>query len=447
VSIRIASGALADFMQASRVPFSLAVDAAGTHVELAGSAALPITQQEAQLEMTARGAKFDSLNQLARVQLPPWGPWEMKGKFRAWKAGYEIPDMRLQVGESTLAGHGSLTTTGVRPRLDLDLTAPQVQLNDFSLAGFTFTEKQEKADKSLSIEEMRAKAKQAAAESQKLLSREFMRKLDASVRVAVARVLSGKDQLGSGSLNARLADGRFSLAPMEVNVPGGSARIGLTYEPSDTDVQLTTNVVVDRFDYGILARRLKPNVNMQGLFSLRMEIAARAPTIDTIMQRADGRIDFTVWPQDMNAGIFDLWAVNLFLALLPSIDPGSQSKVNCVVGRFNLHTGKLSQDAILMDTSRMRVAGEGQVDFATERMHFRMVPRAKEPQFFSLATPVEVDGTLTEFKIRISGSDMLGTTARFFTSWILVPLEKLTGRGLPKDGADICSNTIREASK
>src|SRR4029079_11393156 len=43
VSIRIASGALADFMQASRVPFSLAVDAAGVHVELAGSAALPIT--------------------------------------------------------------------------------------------------------------------------------------------------------------------------------------------------------------------------------------------------------------------------------------------------------------------------------------------------------------------------------------------------------------------
>ena len=447
VAIRIASGALPDFMTASRVPFSVAVDVANTHLELAGSAELPITQQEAQLELTARGARVDSLNQLARVQLPPWGPWEMKGKFRAWKTGYEIPDMRLQVGESVLTGHGSLTTTGVRPRLELDLTAPQIQLNDFSLAGFSFTDKQNKADKPMSVEEMRAKAKQAAAQGQRLLSPQFMRKLDASMRVEVARVLSGKDQLGSGTLNAQLADGQFALEPMQVDVPGGSVRIGLTYEPTDTDVHLTSNVVVDRFDYGILARRLKPDVNMQGLFSLRMELDARAPTLDSIMQHADGRIDFAVWPRDLSSGIFDLWAVNLFLALLPTIDPGSQSKVNCVVGRFNLRGGKLSHDLLLMDTSRMRVSGQGEVDFATEKLRFRLAPRAKEPQFFSLATPVNVDGTLTDYHIGVRGSDLLGSSVRFFTSWIVVPLEKLSGRGIARDGADVCSNPMREVKQ
>src|SRR5262249_25661756 len=155
-----------------------------------------------------------------------------------------------------------------------------------------------------------------------------MHKLDASVRVNVAQVLSGKDQLGSGSLNAQLTDGRFSLEPAQVNVPGGSARIGLAYEPSETGVQVAVNVLVDRFDYGILARRLKPDVNMQGLFSLRMEINGGAPTLNSVMDHADGRIDFTVWPRDLHAGVFDLWAMNLFLALLPLIDPGSQSKVN-----------------------------------------------------------------------------------------------------------------------
>ena len=445
VSIHIATGALPDFMRASRVPFSLAFDTAGIHLELAGSAALPITQQDAELEITARGGRFDSLNQLARVQLPPWGPWEIKGKFRAWKAGYEIPDMRLQVGESTLAGHGSLTTAGIRPRLALDLSAPQIQLNDFALAGFSFTDKKDKADKAMSIDELRAKAKQAAAESQRLLSPQFMRKLDASVRVQVAQVLSGKDQLGSGMLNAQLADGRFSLEPAEVNMPGGSVRIGLTYEPSDADVHLTANAVVERLDYGILARRLKPEVTMQGLLSLRMELDARAAMLDTIMQHADGRIDFVVWPRDLNAGIFDLWAVNLFLALLPTIDPGSQSKVNCVVGRFNLRSGTLSQDTLLMDTSRMRVNGQGQVDFTTEKLRFRLAPRAKEAQFFSLATPVEVDGTVTDFHIRVSKSDLAATMVRFFTSWIIVPLERLGGRGMPRDGADVCTNPMREA--
>jgi uncharacterized protein involved in outer membrane biogenesis len=447
VAIRIASGALPDFMQAPRVPFSLTVDTSGTHVELAGSAALPITQQEAQLELTARGARFDSLNELARVQLPPWGPWELKGKFRAEKSGYAIPDLRVQIGASTLIGHGSLDTAGVRPDLKLDLTAPQIQLNDFALAGFTFTEKKSKAEKPMSVEEMRAKAKEAAAEGQKLLSREFMRKMDADIRVEVAKVLSGRDELGNGMLAAKLSDGRFALDPMQVNVPGGSLRVALGYEPTDTDLHLTTNIAAERFDYGILARRLKPEANIQGLFSLRMDLDARSPTLDTIMHHANGRIDFSVWPRDLDAGIFDLWAVNLFLALLPTLDPGSKSTVNCVVGRFNVRGGKLSRDALLMDTSRMRVLGDGEVDFASERMHFRFAPRAKEPQFFSLSTPVAVDGTLSDFHIGVSGGDLFGTAVRFFTSWIVVPFEKLGGRAMPRDGADVCGNPIREAKQ
>jgi hypothetical protein len=42
---------------------------------------------------------------------------------------------------------------------------------------------------------------------------------------------------------------------------------------------------------------------------------------------------------------------------------------------------------------------------------------------------------------------VLGTSLRFFTSWIVVPLEKLAGRGLPRDGADVCGNTAREAKQ
>jgi uncharacterized protein involved in outer membrane biogenesis len=451
IAIRVASGALPDFMHAARVPFSVAVDTAGSHLELSGSAALPITQQEAQLELTAGGARVDSLNQLARVELPPWGPWEIKGKFRASKAGYEIPDMRLQVGESRLNGRGSLITTGVRPRLAVELSAPQIQLNDFALGSFRFTDKKEKdknkKDKPMSAEDMRGKAKDAAAEGQRLLSPQFMRQLDASLQVEVAQVLSGKDRLGSGTLNAQLADGRFALKPVQVNVPGGAVNIALTYEPSDTDVHLTTDVAIERLDYGILARRIKPDVNMQGLLSLNMTLDARSPKLDSIMQHADGRIDFTVWPRDLKAGIFDLWAVNLFVALLPTINPGSQSVVNCVVGHFNLQGGKLNHEALLVDTSRMRVSGQAQVDFGTEQLNLLLTPRAKQPQFFSLATPVKVDGTLTDFHIGVSGSDIAGTTLRFFTSWIVVPLEMLGGRGMPSNGADVCGNSLGDAKR
>ena len=170
---------------------------------------------------------------------------------------------------------------------------------------------------------------------------------------------------------------------------------------------------------------------------------SRAPTLDAVMAHADGRIDLAVWPIKMKSGIFDLWAVNVFVALLPAVDPGSESLVNCAIVRFDLKGGKLTQDAILIDTSRMRVAGAGNVDFTTEKMAFKMQPRAKKSQFFSLATPVGVSGTLTDFKVGVATEDVFGTFVRFFGSVITVPLESLKGGQPPRDGADVCTDPMR----
>jgi hypothetical protein len=72
-----------------------------------------------------------------------------------------------------------------------------------------------------------------------------------------------------------------------------------------------------------------------------------------------------------------------------------------------------------------------------------MQPRAKKSQFFSLATPVGVTGTLTDFKVAVAAEDIFGTFVRFFGSVITVPLESLRGGAPPRDGADICTDPMR----
>jgi uncharacterized protein involved in outer membrane biogenesis len=446
VAIRIASGAVRDVVRpGSQVPFSLEAQAAGARLDLQGKVTLPIQRQEGELTLRIAGERFDTLDRLARVALPPWGPWSIGGRFVSSERGYEVPDLELRVGESRLNGQGSYTAVGTRPRVDVALTAPRIQLDDFKFGVWSPFEKkkQDQPEKKMSVEEMRAKAKEAAAEGQRLLSPQTLRRLDAYLDVQVDEVLSGADRLGSGTLHAQLADGRLDFGPAKVNVPGGSALLSAAYEPSDTDVAVQMRIDVDRFDYGILARRIKPGTDLEGLFSLNFQLDSRAPTIDALMAHADGRVDFAVWPRNMRSGIFDLWAVNLFLALVPAVDPAKESKVNCAVGRFDLRDGKLTHDAILMDTSRMRVAGEGRVDFATETVRLRLAPKAKEPQFFSLATPIQVTGTLTDFKVGVAPGGVAETTIRFLTSVFVVPLEKLGKGRPPRDGSDVCTNAMR----
>ena len=360
--------------------------------------------------------------------------------------GYEVNDLRLQVGASVLAGQGRLDTEGGRPRIDIGLTAPIIQLDDFKLGDWAPVEKKpEEKPETLSADELRSKAAAASDKAQKLLSPEMLRRQDVALKVVVNQVLSGQDQLGSGKLEARLENGRADIGPIEVQVPGGSAKLQLGYEPTEQDVKVDLHIDVQKFDYGVLARRIKPETDLSGTFSIRMDVDSRARYLSDILRHGNGRIEFAVWPQNMQSGIFDLWAVNVLVALVPAVDPGKASKVNCAIGRFDLTDGKLVEKAIVLDTSRMRVTGTGKADFAEENFDLRMRPQAKKAQFLSLATPIRVSGPFKDFKVGVSPGDLIGTVGRLATSILWVPLQKLGGRKIPADGADVCGAPLAAA--
>ena len=447
VNISIATGSAAELLRAdSHVPFQLTAEAAETQLALSGRVSLPITQKAVELDLRVAGKRVNSLDELARTPLPHWGPYSLRSRFRLSPAGYEMPGMTLTVASSELKGKGSVVTSGERPRIALQLAAPRVQLDDFKLEGWVLAARKEEKDaKPLSEEELRRKAKEASAQTERALSPEALRRQDVDLSVEVNEVLSGADRLGSGTLKLLLKDGRLALDPAQVSMPGGSARVGLSYFPDGKNIAIDAKVRVENFDYAVLARRAKPDTDLQGRFSLHFDMRAQTPSLDRTMQNGNGRIDFAVWPINMKSGVLDLWAVNLFVALVPAVDNAAASKVNCAFGLFNLKRGVLTEEALLMDTSRMRVAGKARVDFDSESLTMSLAPKAKRPEFFSLATPVGVSGKLTAPKINVSAGQVASTAAKFLASIITTPLQRLFSKDIPRDGADVCGRALEES--
>ena len=455
VAIRMGSGRLADLGRpGARVPFSLAAEAAGTRLDVDGSVRVPLTQRGGDLTLRLGGARLDSLNRLAHADLPPWGPWSMTGRFAVAGQAYEMPALALRVGDSRLEGRGSLAFDGERPSATLALRAPTVQLDDFRFGNWSPTGRAAKqttaapkdAASASDVEALREQARDAAREGQRLLSRQTLLRQEFTLDVEVAQVQSGRDLLGSGRLQLQLKDGRLTLAPAEVQVPGGSARIELSYEPlpGDQAVALTSRLQVERFDYGVLARRIKPDSDLQGLFNLSFDLKAQAP-LEQLMQRGSGHLDVSVWPVNLKTGVFDFWAVNLFAALLPTLDASKASRVNCAVARFSLNDGRLREETLVVDTTRLRASGTVRVDFRDESIAARLQPRAKQAQFFSLPVPVEVGGHLTDPKISVSPGSALGAAAGFIGSLVTTPIRRLREQPLPADGSDICRPTVAPA--
>ncbi len=448
ISVQVESAPMRELVApGARVPVSLVAELADARLNLAGSMALPASEQDIELSMALQGTRLDRLSRIARTALPPWGPYTAVGRFQSSKRGYAARDFSFVIGESVLSGTGTVDTTRAKPRIDIDLAAERIQLDDFPIREWSVLESKGALPKPAGISDAREAAARAGDRVEGVLSREVVQRQDGRVNVTIKQVLAGKDQLGNGRLVATIENGRASIAPVEVSVAGGSARLALVYEPGPRDMAASLRLEVDRFDYGIWARRLRPESDLFGLLSLDVDISGRAEHLNEILRQGSGRIDFGLWPQRMQAGIFDLWAVNLLVALAPVIDQSLASRINCAIGHFDLKQGKLDAQQLLMDTSRMRVIGQGGADFTTESIGLRLAPRPKEPQFFSLATPVAVGGTFSAYEIQLSPWDVAETVFRQLASVAVVPFQWLFAERLPGDGNDVCASAARPAQK
>ena len=139
------------------------------------------------------------------------------------------------------------------------------------------------------------------------------------------------------------------------------------------------------------------------------------------------------------------WAVNLLAAVVPVVDGGQDSVIHCAVATLALDDGIMRERALMLDTSRMRVRGTMEVDFREEQVTMQLAPRAKRPQFFSLATPVGVSGSFEDFSIGVSAADLLATVVRLASSAVVVPIERVVRRPLPEDGSEDCLRMRDEA--
>lgn len=408
------SDALRFFLETTRSPFAFL-----EHERLAA------------MTVSLEAGRLDALEPVFDVSLPAWGPIDFTGHFEFFGGGGFSADAITRVGSSELSGKLDLEIRAEPPSFDLTLEAPTIQLDDFRLEGWSAIEGRKAEspgrDGFEQPETVRA-----------LLSPEVMSRLDGRVEVDVAKVASGRDRLGRGRLAAHIEKGRFRLDALDLEIPGGSIRTRASLTPRHRSISGSLNIAIDRFDYGIFARRFVPETDMRGLFGMRVDLRSTAPDPTRFVDHASGRFDIAVFPEELEAGVIDLWAVNLVAAVLPRIDSEEKSKINCLIALMTVRDGIMTEDTLLADTSRMTVHGKGEIDLRKRWVELNLRPEPKRPEFFNAATPIEVEGNFDAFDVNVDIDDLIGTIIRFATSVIHVPLRRIFGHHEDPEDVETC---------
>ena len=409
-------------------PARMRVEAAGARLDLLPRLKLPIRHALGDVGFELTGERLADLGPLLDVSLPPFGPYAVEGKLVRRSEGYDVR-YDLRVRDSRLTGTTRLERRNGKPFLVAALEAPRIQLADFRAGDWSPVEAGSGAPTA---------ARGSLARAEPLLSHDVLNRFDGEVGVQVGEVLSGDDSLGRGNLEATLRDGRLVLGPLDLDLPAGRVGLTLAVEPKPEQVEASLRARLDRFDYGILARRLDPRSRQRGLISLDAELRATGPDLSSLSPDANGWIEIAARPERMAAGALELWATNILRAMLRLVSPFSQPQVNCLVGAFDVEEGLLESRLLLVDTTSMQILGGGHADFGTGAVRFEFRPRPKRSDVLSLAVPVVAQGTLPRVRTRIRPENPLRTVARQVGNALRIPLETLFGRRPPADGRPLC---------
>ena len=422
------------------IPLKLDIEGGGATVALSTTLVRPVRGKGLHFDLRMSGERLDQMNELARADLPPLGPYSLAGKLSLSQRGYAVDGLDLRIGNSHLGGSLGIDIAAAPPAVNLDLRSKRLQIDDFRSDSWSPTKGSgQTADAPKKSDKTAAASEPTSGElSAPLLSRKTLQSLNAQVAIAVDQVLLGAEELGRGKLEGSLKDGRLALESLDLALPGGDARASFLFHPSDGPTELALTARVEQFDYGMLARRIDPASEVGGRLSLDLDVQASANEIEEILLKGRGHVDFGLWPKQLSADLFELWAVNVLSALLTKMSDKNHSKVNCVVARFELDKGVMNDRIVFADTTKMRIEGSAQVDFNTRAIDVAAKPKPKRPEFFSLAVPVGLSGTFDDFGIDLNPVDLTAKTLGFVTSPLHVPLRRIFTEGEPADGEAAC---------
>ena len=441
-------GSLKELLEENKSHMNITMETAINRLEFSGVIDLAQVSKSLALNAAVAGERLDSLNRFLNIDLPPLKSYRAEAHLNLRKKRADFSELNIQVGQSKLAGKMTIDNSGAIPKSTIELSALLIQLNDFDVGNWSpekghseqpvvKNEKKKESDTNA----LKAGLHSSAEEVEKLLSPELLGKFDVKMIVKVNKVLSGSDELGSGSLTTTLKGGRFSIDPLKLNIPGGSLTLAASLKPDKKAPEASIRTVMKKFDFGVLVRRANPKAEMGGRINLDVDLKSSADSFEKFMAKSSGYIDFSGRLENLKAGVIDLWAVNLIAAVVSKEDENG-SKINCVIGRWTMKNGLLKPDIFLIDTSKIKICGKGQVDFRKEHIDMKLAPTPKKPEYFNLATPIEIDGKFSEFDPDIQAGGLIGTTVKFIASPVTTTLKRLFDEELPADGNDVCAMPI-----
>lgn len=393
-------------------PLSLKAALGGATVDVDGRIADPKAVSGIDITLSVAGDDLSKMSAFAGGPVPSLGPYSLNAKIAgSLDKSIDINDLAAKVGGSDLSGKVSASLKG-KPRIQATLASTLINLDDFTkgAAGGGSSSTGGGQGSAGGSGGAAAGGSDGRIFPNDPLPVDGLKAADADIKLSVTKLVVDKIAVGNLETTVALRNGDLAVAPLSADVGKGRINGTVNLRASQATPAVALKVEGQKINVGDLLAEMEITDLLYGVVNADIDIRGSGDSVRQIMAGLNGKTSIVMGQGRLKSTAIETY-VGGAAAVLTQLFAGKKSEytvVNCFVNQFDIKGGIAESKVMLFDTELAQITGSGDINFATERIDYKLDPRPKSATF-NTAVPVTIGGTLAD---PTYGLDPIATAAR-----------------------------------
>ena len=378
-------------------PVDLALSIGESRISATGTISDPATFAGYRLAIDAALRPSELIAGVLGEPAPQWPALEAAATIAGGPDAISLSGLALKTGESDIGGALVLSLGGPRPSLTGALMSDRLVLADLSAEASQDTTSADTAPDS-------------DPGGQTAIPLELMAAADLDLRISVDQLTLDGFTMSELVGSVELTDRQLAISLERARVFDGDLVADLVLNGRSEPAAATVTANSGQVDVGALLRALAVSDAVTGRADAALTLDAQGATVEAMIASADGRATVDMGAGEIDGALAGLVGRSALTALLPIGDTDSAT-LHCAIGHFDVADGVATSTALLVDSEKATIGGEGAIDFGGNRLDLVFSPRSKDPNLLALVAPVRVHGALDAPEVSVLTGDLVLDTA------------------------------------
>ncbi|MFC1532167.1 AsmA family protein [Thermodesulfobacteriota bacterium] len=385
-------------------PLKISANAFNASVTLDGSVKDVLAQHGIDIGFRIQVQDWTKLSQLAGKPIPIKEPLDISGRVGdTGPKAYKISDLKIALGSNTIGGSVGINLAKETPYMDVILSSKNLDLRSF----FPEDKGKEKSEKR--VDEPAQKREKVFPNDP--LPLDGLKQVNGDFKIRITKILMPQLVVNNLSVNTTMKDGQLDVKPLKATFGGGALNGSVSLKPRGKVANITTLLKVDGFELGSMLKELGITELIEGSLDVDVNLKGQGTSVASIMAGLNGHTSVIMSQGRINNKYIDLLGGDIGGSVFRLLNPAKEKKdytaIKCMVSRFDIKTGLADSTALVVDTDRMSVVGEGKIDLKTEKLDLALKPLPKggvggfSLSLGELAKPFKLGGTLAKPSLAI----------------------------------------------